>query len=62
MDAPQIPPTMEVQQGQTKGKVVETPVMEQTSSIPASNAMDVEPLDPEDGDAEMDLDEQDLAE
>jgi hypothetical protein len=45
----------------TKGKMVETPVVEKTSSIPASNAKDVELLDPEDGDAEMDLDEQDLA-
>jgi hypothetical protein len=52
MDTPQIPPMTEVQQGQTKGKTVETPIVEKTSSIPASNAMDVKPLDPEDGDAE----------
>jgi hypothetical protein len=40
--------------------MVETPIVEKFSSIPTSNATNVEPLDPEDGDVEMDLDEKDL--
>jgi hypothetical protein len=46
---------VEALHGNTKGKMVETPVVEQVSSIPASSAKDNELLDPEDGNAEMDL-------
>jgi hypothetical protein len=61
MDAPQVPPMAEALHGNTKGKMVETPVLEKIPPIPTSSTKDDEPLDLEDGDAEMDLDEQDLA-
>jgi hypothetical protein len=60
MDAPQVPPTEKSNQKLEKGKVVDTPGMVQTTSPPKSNTKDIEPLEIEDGDAEMDLDEQDL--
>jgi hypothetical protein len=61
MDAPQVPPTEKTHQNPEKGKVVDTPGMAQTTSPPSSNTTAIEPSEIEDGDAEMDLDEQDLA-
>jgi len=46
---------VEALHGNMKGKMVETLVVEQVSSIPTSNAKDNELLDPEDGNVEMDL-------
>jgi hypothetical protein len=61
MDAPQVPSTEKTQQNQEKGKAVDTPGIEKTTSLPSSNTTAVEPSETEDGDAEMDLDEKDLA-
>jgi hypothetical protein len=60
MDYPQVPPKAKALHGNMKGKIVDTPFMEKISSIPASSAKDDKLLHPEDEDAEIDLDEQDL--
>jgi hypothetical protein len=60
MDAPQVPPTVDALHGYTKGKTMETPVLEQIPPISTSSTKDDEPLDLEEGDIKMDLDEQDL--
>lgn len=60
MDAPQAPPTVDALHGYMKGKTMETPVLEQIPPISTSSTKDDEPLDLEEGDIKMDLDEQDL--
>lgn len=60
MDAPQVPPTANALHGNTKGKTMETPVLEQIPPISTSSTKDDEPLDLEEVYVEIDLDEQDL--
>jgi len=60
MDAPQVPHTADALHGNTKGKTMETLVLEQIPPISTSSTKDDEPLDLEEGDIKMDLDEQDL--
>jgi hypothetical protein len=60
MDEPQIPPLVVAFQRNTKGKMVNTPVLEKIHPIPTSHTKDGEPFKLEEGDVEMDLDEQDL--
>jgi hypothetical protein len=60
MDELQIPPQEAAFQGNTKGKMVNTHVLEQIHPLLTTHSKDGEPSDLEEGDVEMDLDEQDL--
>jgi hypothetical protein len=57
MDESQIPPREVVFQGNTKGKMVNTPILEHIQPIPTSHTKDGEPYDLEEGDVETHLDE-----
>ena len=56
----QIPPQEATTQSNTKGKMMNTPVLEQIHPISPSLIKDGEASDLEEGDVKMDLDEHDL--